>query len=71
MFPNQIILEHTKVLNTEKYKLRLKQIMEYIFNLKIDVATTMRKYFKTIYISQDIDTNKNTCFFNFRAEKNK
>ena len=39
------------------------------FSLKIDVATTMRKYFKTIYKYQDIDTNKNISFFNFRAEK--
>ena len=71
MFPNQIILEHNKRLKTEKDKLRLKHIMEDIFNLKIDVATTTKKYFKTIYKYQDIDTNKNISFFNFRTEKNK
>ena len=42
MFPNQIILEHNKRLKTEKHQLLLKKIKQDIFNLNIDVATTMK-----------------------------
>ena len=49
MFPNQIILEENKRLKTKEDKERLKQIKEDIFNeKKIDISTTMKKYFKTI-----------------------
>ena len=69
MFPNQIILEHNKGEKTEKHPLLLKKIKQYIFNLNIDVATTMKKYFRTIYRYLELKTNKNISFFNFRAEK--
>ena len=68
MFPNQIILEHNKRLNTIEDQLKLKQIKEDIFNMKIDVGTTMRKYFKTIHKYSELQTVKNISFFNFRAE---
>ena len=71
IFPNQIILEHNKRLRTENHQLLLKNIKQDIFNLNIDVATTMKKYFKTIYRYLELKTNKNISFFNFRAEKNK
>ena len=69
MFPNQIILEHNKRLRTKEDQLRLKQIKSDIFNMKIDIGATMRKYFKTIDRYQNVETTKNISFFNFRAEK--
>ena len=69
MFPNQIILEHNKRLRTKEDQLRLKQIKKDIFNLKIDIGITMKKYFKTINKYSDLKTDKNISFFNFRAEK--
>ena len=69
MFPNQIMLEHNKRLKTKEDQLRLIQIKEDIFNLKLDIGTTMKKYFKTINRYQDVTTYKNISFFNFRSEK--
>ena len=69
MFPNQIILQYNKRLTNKKHQLLLKQIKENIFNLKIDVGTTMKKYFKTINKYSDLKTYENNSFFNFRAEK--
>ena len=69
MFPNQIILQHNKRLKTKEDQMILENIKEDIFNLNIDVSTTMRKYFKTITKYSEVETNKNVSFFNFRAEK--
>jgi hypothetical protein len=69
MFPNQIVLEHNKRLKTEEDQELLKQIKQDIFNLKIDVATTMKKYFKTIHSYSELKTTSNFSYFNFRAEK--
>ena len=69
MFPNQIILEHNKRLKTKEDQEKLKQIKEDIFNLNIDIGTTMRNHFKVIKSPSELKTTKNISFFNFRAEK--
>ena len=33
------------------------------------VATTMKKYFKTIYKMSEVTSTKNLSYFNFRGEK--
>ena len=69
MFPNQIVLEHNKRLKTKEDQELLKQIKKDIFNVKMDISTTMKKYFKTIRSYRDLKTTKNISFFNFRSEK--
>ena len=69
MFPNQIMLEYNKRLKTKKDQEKLKQIKEDIFNLNIDIGTTMRKYFRVIKSPSELKTTKNISFFNFRAER--
>ena len=68
MFPNQITLKHNKRAKTKEDQMKLYQIQEDIFDPNIDVATTMKKYFKTIHDYYDLKTSKNISFFNFRAE---
>jgi len=70
MFPNQIILQYNKRLTNKKHQLLLKQIKENIFNLKIDVGTTMKKYFKTINKYSDLKTYENNSFFQLQSRKN-
>jgi len=69
MFPNQIVLEHNKRLKTKEDQELLKQIKKDVFNMNIDISTTMKKYFNTIRSYKDLKTTKNISFFNFRAEK--
>ena len=40
-----------------------------IFSMDIDVATTMKKYFRTIYRISEITTTTNLSYFNFRGER--
>ena len=69
MFPTQIILEHNKRLKTDEDKEKLKQIKKDIFNLNINVSTTMKKYFKTINKYCDLKTLYNISYFNFRSKR--
>ena len=69
MFPNQIILKHNKRLKTEEDQIKLKSIKADVFDMNIDISTTLRKYFRTITKYNEVKTNKNISFFNFRAEK--
>ena len=68
MFPNQIVLKYNKRLRTKEDQEKLYQIKKDIFNMDI-VATTMKKYFKTIYKMSEVTTTKNLSYFNFRGEK--
>ena len=58
MFPNQITLKHNKRAKTKEDQMKLYQIQEDIFDPNIDVATTMKKYFKTIHDYYDLKTSK-------------
>ena len=69
MFPNQIVLKYNKRLRTKEDQEKLYQIKKDIFNMDIDVATTMKKYFKTIYKKSEVTSTKNLSYFNFRGEK--
>ena len=68
MFPNQIVLKYNKRLRTKEDQEMLYQIKKDIFNTSLDVSTTMKKYFKTIYKMSDVTTTKNLSYFNFRGE---
>ena len=68
MFLNQIILQQNKRLQTKEDQLLLDLIKNDIFDLNMDVSTTMKKYFKTIRKYSQLKTSKNISFFNFRSE---
>ena len=69
MFPNQIVLKYNKRLRTKEDQQMLYQIKKDIFNVDLDVATTMKKYFRAIYRLSEITTTTNLSYFNFRGEK--
>ena len=67
IFPKQIILQHNKQLQPKEDQLLLNLIKNDIFDLNMDVSTTMKKYFKTTRKYSQLKTSKNIPFFNFRS----
>ena len=63
MFPTQIILYENKRLKSKEDKLKLVQLKKDIFDLNIDISTTMKKSFKTINKLNQVETTRNISFF--------
>ena len=62
MLSTQIILHENKRLKTIEDKIKLTQLQKDIFDLNIDVSTTMKKKFQTINKLNQVETKRNIAF---------
>jgi hypothetical protein len=70
MFPERIILKINKRLKNEEDKQKLQGLKADIFNKKIDVIETCKKYgIKIVYKMEDVKTNLNLCYFKYRCKR--
>ena len=69
IFPNALTLKEIKRLNKEEDKIKMKKIKKEIFK-GVDIETICEKYgIKTIRNMEDIKTNRNIAYFNFRCNQ--
>ena len=66
-FNNQITLKISKRLTNENDRQKIEQIKKDIFNINIDVTTTIKKYFKTVTKYNDVITEQNITYSNKTA----
>jgi hypothetical protein len=70
LFPNQIILKECKRLKKKKDIDIMMDLKKDIFNKKIDVMTTIKKYkINVITDMKQLKTKSSICFFNYQRAR--